>query len=62
MSKVSQNIKNHNLGNEASHEFATTINSKINPACGIWVQEVDYGQPCEICREKCDGFVPHDWR
>ncbi|KAK2182432.1 hypothetical protein NP493_354g03033 [Ridgeia piscesae] len=29
---------------------------------GIFVQEVDNGQPCLNCKDKCPGFAPHKWR
>ncbi|XP_046980770.1 uncharacterized protein LOC124545856 [Schistocerca americana] len=29
---------------------------------GVLVQEVDEGQPCLECQEKCPGFTPHVWR
>ncbi|GLG92997.1 Uncharacterized protein GBIM_00516 [Gryllus bimaculatus] len=29
---------------------------------GVLVQEVDEGQPCLTCHEKCPGFTPHMWR
>jgi hypothetical protein len=29
---------------------------------GVLVEEVDEGQPCLTCHEKCSGFAPHMWR
>ncbi|XP_064489395.1 prickle planar cell polarity protein 3-A-like isoform X3 [Ornithodoros turicata] len=29
---------------------------------GVLVHEVDEGQPCLTCKEKCPGFSPHLWR
>jgi len=29
---------------------------------GVLVEEVDEGQPCLACHEKCSGFAPHLWR
>ncbi|XP_076331853.1 four and a half LIM domains protein 3-like isoform X3 [Tachypleus tridentatus] len=29
---------------------------------GVLVQEVDEGQPCLHCKDKCPGFSPHIWR
>ncbi|XP_069194174.1 four and a half LIM domains protein 2 isoform X4 [Procambarus clarkii] len=29
---------------------------------GVLVQEVDEGQPCLMCRDKCPGYTSHVWR
>ncbi|KAG0425977.1 hypothetical protein HPB47_026879, partial [Ixodes persulcatus] len=29
---------------------------------GVLVHEVDEGQPCLTCKDKCPGFSPHLWR
>ncbi|XP_076054519.1 uncharacterized protein LOC143033221 [Oratosquilla oratoria] len=29
---------------------------------GVLVQEVDEGQPCLMCRDKCPGYTSHTWR
>ncbi|XP_013401172.1 four and a half LIM domains protein 3 isoform X2 [Lingula anatina] len=29
---------------------------------GVVINEVDEGQPCLICEERCPGFIPHVWR
>lgn len=29
---------------------------------GVVVQEVDEGQPCLVCADKCPGFTVHSWR
>ncbi|XP_064628367.1 prickle planar cell polarity protein 3-A-like isoform X2 [Lineus longissimus] len=34
----------------------------IGYSAGIFVQEVDEGQPCDICKERCPGFSRHRWR
>ncbi|XP_067119116.1 prickle planar cell polarity protein 3-A-like isoform X2 [Centruroides vittatus] len=38
--------------------------SKLYLSCcrGVLVQEVEEGQPCGNCKEKCPGFSPHLWR
>ncbi|KAL3249071.1 hypothetical protein MRX96_056196 [Rhipicephalus microplus] len=42
--------------------------SRCGTACkdwvdaGVLVHEVDEGQPCLTCKDKCPGFSPHLWR
>ncbi|CAN7986492.1 unnamed protein product [Ixodes hexagonus] len=35
--------------------------AEVNP-WGVLVHEVDEGQPCLTCKDKCPGFSPHLWR
>ncbi len=39
-----------------------TVNNNVIKMSPAPVEEIDKGQPCYKCMEKCGGFKPHPWR
>ncbi|XP_037794499.1 uncharacterized protein LOC119589918 isoform X2 [Penaeus monodon] len=49
-------------GDEQKVKSSAVVSAKCDATVGVLIQEVDEGQPCLMCRDKCPGYTAHVWR
>ncbi|XP_068233779.1 uncharacterized protein [Palaemon carinicauda] len=54
-------VENRSVSIAESLKRSMSIGDSLERS-GVLVQEVDEGQPCLMCRDKCPGYTSHVWR